>query len=87
MRSSYLYLEAVRIITLILFNFGQVLDSELFFSQVIYSEQLNSIATFENKVVAPHHSLYRIYIIITDMIHLLFFLLIPHNHFSIIEPH
>ena len=72
----------------VIFDLEQLLDSELFWLQVIESEKFKSIVgSFENVVVGAHHSLYRIYRIyydVTDMIHLLLFLLIPHYQFFII---
>ena len=70
----------------VIFNFEQVLDIELSLLKVSDREKKKSIPPcFENEVIGVQDSLYRIYLIIDDMKHLLLFLLIPHYHFTI-EP-
>ena len=72
----------------IISDFEQVLDSELFFLQVIDREKLkSSLFCFENIVLGAHDSLYRTYTIITDRIHLFPFLLIPNYHITKLEPY
>ena len=87
MRRTDLYLKTVCIICIIIFKFEQVLDCEYFLLQVVDSEKLKAIVSFENVVVAAHTSLYRIYSIITDLVHILLFLLIPYYQFIVIKPY
>ena len=87
LRRSDKNLETVSNISTI-FNFEQVLDSELILLQVIDSEKLKCVVScFENVVVGSHDSLYRRKNIFADLIHLLLCLLIPHYQLVLPEPH
>ena len=63
---------------------------DFFRLQVIYSEKFKSLLLCsENEFVGGHDSLYRTYLIYSDLKHLLLFLLIPHSQLIIIiiEPY
>ena len=87
LRRSYLYLKTFSEIDAGILNFEEVLNSEYFWILVTEREQLKSIISCsENEVIGVHDSLYRIYWIIADLIHLLLILHIPHYQ-VLIDPY
>jgi hypothetical protein len=87
LRRSDKYLETVSNISSI-FNFKQVLDSELILLQVIDSEKLKLLVScFENVVVGSHDSLNWERFTIKEVEQLLLCLLIPQYQIIMPEPY